>query len=123
MNVVNAFGMDGYCPVSVMDENRWVAGDRQWGAQHRGRTYLFRDAAAQQRFLANPERYAPALAGFDPVLVTELGQYLPGKREHGVRYNDRMYLFGSEEALQKFSQTPDAYVARIEQALQSMAAK
>jgi hypothetical protein len=70
-----------------------------------------------------PPSSGPALAGFDPVLVTEQGQYLPGKREHGVRYNDRMYLFGSEEALQKFSRTPDAYVARIEQALQAIAAK
>ena len=113
--------MDGYCPVTVMDENRWAPGNARWGAQHRGKIYLFQNEAAQQRFLADPERYAPVLAGFDPVAMADFGRFSTGKREHGVRYNERMYLFEDEDSLQRFSQSPDQYVARVQATLQAIA--
>ncbi len=113
----DVIGMEGFCPVTVMDENRWVAGDRRFGARHRGRLYLFQTAAAQDRFLRNPERYSPALGGLDPVALAERGQQHDGKRDHGVRYNDRMYLFGSEENLERFSKAPEAFAAFVQRAL------
>lgn len=113
----DVIGMEGFCPVTVMDENRWVAGDRRFGARHRGRLYLFQTAAAQDRFLRNPERYSPALGGLDPVSLAERGQQQDGKRDHGVRYNDRMYLFGSEENLERFSKAPEAFAAFVQRAL------
>jgi protein disulfide-isomerase len=110
-------GIEGFCAVAVMEEDRWVPGDPRWGARHRGRLYLFHDAVSQQRFMANPDRYSPILAGYDPVVFAEQGQYSSGRREHGVRYNDRMYLFDSEANLLRFSQQPDRYA---EYALRAM---
>jgi YHS domain-containing protein len=110
-------GVEGYCVVAVMEQDRWVPGDTRWGVRHRGRLYLFHDAASQQRFLSDPDRYSPALAGYDPVVFSERGAYSPGVREHGVRYNDRMYLFESETNLLRFSQQPDRYAESVQRAM------
>jgi thiol-disulfide isomerase/thioredoxin/YHS domain-containing protein len=104
-----ALALDGYCPVTLVDRRQWQAGDRQWGAIHRGRTYLFVGEAAQKAFLANPDRYSPVLSGNDPVMRLDHQQDVPGKREYGAFYNDRIYLFTSEDTFQRFDQNPNRY--------------
>jgi YHS domain-containing protein len=103
-------GMDGYCPVSLSETQRWVLGDRRWGAIHRERTYLFAGPEQQRRFFADPDRYAPAASGNDVVLATEQGQAVPGMRQHGVSFGNHVYLFSSEATLEKFSKNPNIYV-------------
>ena len=103
-------GMDGYCPVSLSESQRWLVGDRRWGAIHRGRTYLFVGPEEQRRFFADPDRYAPAASGNDVVLATEQGQAVPGMRQHGVYFSNRVYLFANEATLEKFSKNPNVYV-------------
>src|SRR5205823_3446037 len=84
--------LDGFCPVTLLetvardpaDRSAWRKGDRQFGAIHRGRTYLFTSAEQQQKFLANPDAYAPALAGCDPVRYAERGEVVDGKRAYGL---------------------------------------
>lgn len=110
--------MEGYCPVTLIDENDWVKGDRQWGARHRGRVFLFQSLAAQQRFLADPERYSPILVGFDPVAFKDLGLYVEGKRQHGIRFKDQIVLFGSESSLEQFASSPENYMQTVYQAMQ-----
>ena len=97
-------GLDGYCAVSLAENRRWVPGDRRWGAIHRGRTYLFAGPGEQRRFLADPDRYAPLFSGNDIVLAADLGQVVPGMRQHGVFLlpSGRVLLFASEETLAKF---------------------
>lgn len=109
------FALDRYCPVTLVEKRRWERGNEQWGAIHRGRTYLFVSAEAQKAFLANPDRYSPALAGNDPVIRVEYHQDVPGKREHGAFYNDRIYLFTSEDTFQRFDRDPARYTAEISQ--------
>jgi thiol-disulfide isomerase/thioredoxin len=111
--------MDGYCPVTLYDGNQWVAGDQRWGARHRGSVYLFRDAAAQQKFLSDPDRYSPVLAGFDPVAFVDEHQYVTGSRRHGIRFQNRIVLFSSESGLRKFATQPDRYLATVQQAMRS----
>jgi protein disulfide-isomerase len=113
---VPPLGLEGYSPVSVIDQQRWQVGDRRWGAIHRGRTYLFTGPDEQQKFLANPDRYAPALSGRDPVVAFESGQEVDGKRQFGVEYSNRIYLFSSEASQRMFSQNPKRYAAEVLQA-------
>ena len=103
-------GLDGYCPVSLSEKQQWVPGDRRWGAIHRERTYLFAGPEEKQRFFTDPDRYAPAAAGNDVVLATEQGQAVPGMRQHGVYFGNRVYLFTSEATLDKFAKNPNVYV-------------
>ena len=102
-------GLDGYCPVVLSEKQQWVLGDRRFGAIHRGRTYLFAGAEEQRRFFTDPDRYAPAVSGNDVVLAAEQGQPVPGMREHGVFFGNRVYLFSSEATLEKFSRNPTLY--------------
>jgi protein disulfide-isomerase len=110
-------GLDGFCPVTLIDQDRWVQGDKRWGARHRGRLYLFQSAAAQQKFLAAPDQYSPALAGFDPVVFAERGQYAEGLRTHGIRYQDQIFMFVSEESLSRFAEAPTRYTEIVRQAI------
>jgi len=109
--------LEGYCPVSLTDKQRWVLGNPRWGARHEGRTYLFAGPEEQQKFLANPDRYAPVLSGMDVVQLVEATQLTEGRREHGAWFGGRVYLFSSEESYQKFSLDPYRYINALPQAV------
>lgn len=115
-------GLEGYCPVTLSEGDQWVKGDVKWGARHRGRVYLFQTAAAQQRFLSDPDRYSPILSGFDPVVFVETGQLVEGFRAHGLRFKDSIVLFSSEQSLERFAQNPAGVMARIAQPVQTASA-
>ena len=106
-------GMEGYCPVTLMEQGAWVAGNVQYGARHRGRTYLFAGPTEQQAFFAAPDRYAPVLSGDDPVLAMDTGRRVPGDRNYGLTYESRTYLFSSPETLNAFTAAPEAYARRV----------
>ncbi|GIX01936.1 MAG: hypothetical protein KatS3mg112_0873 [Thermogutta sp.] len=115
--------LDGYCPVSLTDKHRWVLGNRRWGARHEGRTYLFAGPEEQQKFLANPDRYAPVLSGYDVVKLVEGTQLVEGRREHGAWFGGRVYLFSDEESFQKFSADPYRYINALPQAVARLSQK
>jgi YHS domain-containing protein len=108
---------DGYCPVSLKTLNRWTEGNAQFGAVHRGRTYLFAGAEQRDQFLASPDSYSPVFAGLDPVLLLDKQQSVEGSRALGFRYGDSFYLFSSEETKQKFAANPQGYAAGVRQAM------
>jgi YHS domain-containing protein/thiol-disulfide isomerase/thioredoxin len=119
-------GLDGFCPVTLMDamgqgtasKGAWKKGSKQFGAIHNGRTYLFTSAENQQKFLSNPDAYAPALSGCDPVVFMERGQMVEGKRAYGIISPDKhMYLFADEASRSRFEQAPAAYTAAVQQAM------
>ena len=114
-------GLDGFCPIELSDNRRWVWGDRRWGLIHRGRTYLFSGPEQRDRFDAAPDRYAPVSSGSDVVVVIERGETLPGRREHGAWFEGRVYLFSSETTLRKFDADPHRYVSAMLQRAESTA--
>ena len=110
-------GLDGYCPVTLSEQSRWQPGDTRWGAIHRGRTYLFSGPSEQQRFLANPDFYAPMLSGNDPVVYIQQGQLVTGTRQNGVFYRQQIYLFANENSLRQFWQNPEQFHTAVFQAI------
>ena len=98
---------------------QWAQGDIRYGAEHRGRTYLFASQACQQEFLANPDSYSPVLSGMDPVLHLEQMQSVPGKRQYALEYKGQFYLFSNEQTLNRFWQNADQYTAGVQQAMHS----
>jgi protein disulfide-isomerase len=110
-NASASIGLDGRCPVTLVERHQWLAGDPRFGAVHRGRTYLFAGQQEQQLFLVAPDRYSPAIAGNDSVAASEQGLVIPGRREHGVFFGNRIYLFANEANLEKFEREPDHYAA------------
>ncbi len=110
-------GMDGYCVITLATRQAWTKGDKRFGAIHRGRLYLFGSGEAQQMFLSDPDRFSPALSGYDAVVFAETGKLVEGVRSHGLAYNGQMYLFSSEEALARFEDNPAPYAETVYQAL------
>jgi len=110
--------LEGYCVVSLTDDlaagqRRWVLGNRAYGVIHRGRTYLFADEEKAARFFQEPDRYAPVLSGQDVVAAVDEGRTASGRREHGAFFGSRVYLFSSEETLQRFENNPNRYADAI----------
>ena len=121
--------LDGYCPVSLCDHERWVKGNPRFGVIHLGRTYLFAGPEEAKRFYNDPERYAPVQSGNDIVLWVNQGRAIPGDRKHGGWYpkeqggEKRMYLFADEASYQKFDEDPDRYIAALKKPTATTAAR
>ena len=118
--------LDGFCPVTLVetvlrnpqDRSAWKKGDPQFGAVHRGRTYLFTSAEQQQKFLQRPDAYAPMFSGYDPVRYAERGEIVEGKRAYGLLTPDqRLFLFADEASYNKFNQSPGNYISAARQAM------
>lgn len=101
--------LDGCCPVTLYSNSRWQPGDARWGAVHRGCTYLFAGEAEQQQFLSAPDRFGLVASGLDVVLAADKNQKTRGNRRHGVFYQNRVFLFVSEDTLDTFWHNPAHY--------------
>ncbi|REJ65956.1 MAG: thioredoxin [Planctomycetota bacterium] len=114
------YALDGKCPVELARQFTWVQGNVQFGAVHRGETYLFAGYEQQQAFLRNPDYYAPAISGLDPVMAFDHGQRVRGSLNLGVVYGDgparRVYLFSSEETRDRFERNKIRYAMAVRQA-------
>ena len=115
-------GLSGYCSVSLSDLNnggaQWVKGDPQFGIIHRGRLYLFAGQHQLDIFKKYPERLAPVISGYDPVIFTDQRKLVDGIRELGVSYKGQVYLFNSKHSLQQFWTAPDRYANHAGAAMQ-----
>jgi hypothetical protein len=71
--------------------------------------------------MANPDLYAPVLGGCDAVLAVDQNQLVPGQRKYGVRYekDNRIYLFASQAARDRFAQDPARYASAVMRATAS----
>ena len=115
----NPVGLDGFCPVTLLKKDIWKKGDGRFGVVHRGRTYLFTGAEEKDEFLKDPDAYSPVLAGIDPVLLADSGEAVEGLRAYGLFYRKRVFLFTTEENLQRFWQQPEQYAAPVRQAMEN----
>jgi YHS domain-containing protein len=105
--------LEGYCPVSLVKNEQWVKGEPRWSVVHEGRTYYMADEIQRECFLVNPERYVPALGGFDPVTFVDEGRNVPGVLDYCVTYDGRLYMFSSSTALARFRQDSRRYLSNL----------
>lgn len=110
-------GFEGYCPVTLKTARKWVIGTPDFGAVHRGRTYLFTGEAQRQQFLANPDAFSPVFAGYDAVLMLDENKAVEGSRSFGFEYRNAFYLFSSKATMETFAKNPDRYSAQVRQAM------
>ena len=107
--------IDGFCVVSILEEKKWVEGDKNFGAIHLGKLYLFSNPAAQSKFLDDPARYTPALGGLDVVQFIDQRIQNEGMREFGLDHQGKLYFFSSEETLKAFFHSADTYSLRAKE--------
>lgn len=63
----------GYDPVAYFTDNMPVKGDSRFVAPFKGAQWHFASAANRDRFIADPERYAPQYGGYCAWAVSEGG--------------------------------------------------
>lgn len=119
-NPSQPLGLNGDCPVSLLLDNQWVPGKREWVCQHRGKLYLFASAEYLAKFQTDPDGFSPLLGGFDPVIYHEQQQWVDGLREHGVfmtkEGQQSVVLFRDQQTRQKFRDEPAKYLETIRKA-------
>lgn len=103
--------MQGFCAVTVINENKWVEGKPEYGVIHLGRLYLFSSQQAMGSFLADPAPFTPVLNEIDVVRFFEERKIVKGKREFGVLdpIHNRMFFFADEAALKHFENEYERY--------------
>ena len=109
-------GLGGYCPVCILDANKWVKGSPEYQAIYDGVTYYFPDEAIKEKFLASPANYVPVLGGDCIVCYAKLGKRVPGSIHHTARYDNRLFLFPGAEQQQAFLSNPKEF-ANVDLAL------
>jgi YHS domain-containing protein len=104
-------GLNGFCPVTLCTEERWVEGCPEFTAEYHGHIYHFAGPQQRDQFYADPQRFSPQYDGLDPVLLLERRQHQPGLTRHCVTYEGRLYMFSSEKNLERFSRSPAEYTS------------
>ncbi len=102
--------LDGYCPVVLWQNRKWVKGSAEFVGEYRGQIYYLSSAEALQTFQADPRKYTPRFLGCDPVIVWESDRAVRGLSKYGAFYDDELYLFATAENRDRFKQDPDRYI-------------
>jgi YHS domain-containing protein len=79
----------------------------EFSATHKGRVYYFASREAEQQFRANPDTFAVAFGGCDPVDFVESRQIVEGR--FLVRHGDRFFMFSTRENHNRFKTNPSRY--------------
>jgi thioredoxin-related protein/YHS domain-containing protein len=102
-------GMDGYSPVAMHRDRKWVAGKKEYSWPHHGVSYWMANAEELAVFRRDPGRFAPKLLGCDPVILNETDRALPGKVHYGAIFDGELFFFTSADSRAKFRKNPLTY--------------
>ncbi len=108
-----AVAFQGYCLVSMLEEEVLRRGRPEFGVVHRGQTLWFHSLEARRRFVADPERYWPVADGADIVAYVERGERRAADPRLTLVYKGRLWFFADRAAQAAFVNDPERYVQRI----------
>ena len=102
-------GLNGFCPVALTSGSQWKNGSEEFALDFQGVRYLMSSAETLEQFKAAPEKFVPAMHGFDAVAFTTDYQIVVGRMELGATYESRVYFFSTEQNREKFLRSPKDY--------------
>lgn len=109
-------GLSGYCPVKLMEDREWIQGNPDLAERYRGVVYYFSGLLQRDRFLSNPDRYAPRNLGCDPVVLHREQRAVTGRIQYGMFFRGNLYLFRTASNRDTFRRDPRRYT-RIQHAV------
>ena len=113
-NASAPIGLDGYCPVDLVRNEAWTLGDSRFAVEYKRRVYLLSGPEQHRAFRSNPERYAPANAGNDPVLSYEEDSRQAGRTDACAVFEGRLYMFSGPDSLSRFQANPQRYTRTLQ---------
>jgi YHS domain-containing protein len=102
-------GLDGYCPVCVVEMKKWEKGNPSIASNYDGMTYYFPSSAIKAKFDASPEKYVPVLNGDCIVCLGNMNKRVPGSVRFSALHQNRLYLFPAEQQKSMFLANPAAF--------------
>jgi YHS domain-containing protein/thiol-disulfide isomerase/thioredoxin len=102
-------GLEGYCPVLLCTEERWIPGNPAYYTMYRGHVFRFSSEEAMAEFIKTPALYAPVAMGEDIVLMVDRNKKVYGNRKFGAWFQGRVFLFSSQDSLDSFAARPEYY--------------
>jgi len=102
-------GLEGYSPISLWKNRRWVRGKKTFESIHEGFRYRFVSLAEKTEFLKNPDRYVPKLLGCDPVQLWKTDLAVVGSIRFGAYFDGELYLFRTADSRAEFRRNPLRY--------------
>lgn len=109
-------GLEGFCPVRLIEDREWISGNEDLSETHDGIVYYLSSEEARQEFRSNPRKFAPKNLGCDPVVLYQNQKAVTGKIKFGAFFDDQLYLFNSFDNRKAFKDNPLKYV-RIQHAI------
>ena len=94
--------LEGFCPVTLMHSETWVQGNPRYTVTYQGKTYSLFSQANVQEFYSDPRKYTPIMEGCDPVIMSEQGRKVPGTPDFCIVYEGRLYMFATEDSMNRF---------------------
>jgi YHS domain-containing protein len=124
VNVSGASGiaLDGYDPVAFFTDQKPVNGDPSISATYEGATYFFASKDHQNKFKADPTKYAPQFGGFCAFGASE-GALFPVDISTWQVRNDKLYLNLNPAILQMFNKTFDERIKNAQKNWPDLVAK
>ena len=101
--------LEGFCPVMLLMEERWVAGNPAYSTMFQGHVFRFSSMEALVTFAQNPANYMPVAMGEDIVLKVDRNRRVNGDRQFGAWFQGRVFLFSSQESFNAFEARPNFY--------------
>ena len=101
--------LEGFCPVMLCTEERWVSGNPAYCTMYQGHIFRFSSTDALVTFSQNPAAYTPVAMGEDIVLKVDRNRRINGSRKFGAWYQGRVFLFSSQETFDAFEARPHYY--------------
>ena len=104
--------LNGFCPVSIRQNQKWVRGTEQFKTTYDGKIYHFPSQAALDMFLGDPAKFTPVLGGDSIINFVKDSSRVPGSVNHASLYEGHVYLFPTEAERTEFRNHPAKYVNR-----------
>lgn len=104
----------GADPVAYFSEGRFVEGSRKFAADWNGASWRFASAANRQRFLAEPERYAPRYGGYCAYAVAHNYTAKIDPEAWSI-VEGRLYLNYDKSVRARWSKKQDEFIEQADQ--------
>lgn len=110
---LTGLAIDGIDPVAYFVDAAPLSGRPEHELRYAGVVWRFRNEGNAAAFAANPDVYMPRYGGYDPTGIVR-SVAVPGNPLLWVRWDDRLYLFHTEDARASFLADPGEVVERAD---------
>ncbi|MGM0554744.1 MAG: YHS domain-containing (seleno)protein [Myxococcota bacterium] len=103
----------GYCPVAYKMADKPMKGQEEFAVEHDGKTWYMANEKAMKAFEENPANFEVKYAGWCATGLS-MGKQVKADPTIFTVHNEKVYLFSSEEAKEKFEAKADAMAEKAE---------